>query len=150
GARPSGGDGTRGAAGGAAPRTGGAALGLGGASVDSTDITWLEEHQGDARYLLATFGAQAAAPIITATDGASVLPVGGFNGLDPVPTLEAFQAMVADGEVRYVLGSTALGGRGATAPASSPTASASIEQWVESSCTRVSGLDVNDVFDCAP
>nr|WP_228508612.1 glycosyltransferase family 39 protein [Herbiconiux sp. VKM Ac-1786] len=133
-----------------APRGAPAALGLGGASVDPTVLTWLAAHQDGARYLVATFGAQAAAPIITATDGASVLPVGGFNGLDPVPTLAAFQAMAADGELRYVLATTALGGRGVTAPAAEPTASATIEQWVESSCTPVTGLDINDLFDCAP
>ncbi|WP_371741878.1 ArnT family glycosyltransferase [Herbiconiux sp. VKM Ac-2851] len=146
---PSGG-GTRGSGTAPAPRGAPAALGLGGASVDPTVLAWLAEHQDGARYLVATFGAQSAAPIVTATDGASVLPVGGFNGLDPVPTLAAFQAMIADGELRYVLGTTALGGRGATAPGTTPTVSATIEQWVESSCTPVTGLDINDLVDCAP
>ena len=69
-------------------------------------------HADDRPYLTAVFGAQATAKLIIASHGGSFLPVGGFNGGDPVPTLDAFQRMVADGDVTYVLTSSG-DGRGA-------------------------------------
>ncbi|MFB2555207.1 ArnT family glycosyltransferase [Herbiconiux liangxiaofengii] len=166
GARPGGGGaGAEGAVGDGGGRPGAAAptarpSGVGGfgGSLDATTLAWLQQNQGSARYLVATFGAQAAASIITATDGGSVLPVGGFNGLDPVPTLAQFQQLVADGDLRYVLATTAIGGQGgfggqgAQGAGVSTTASSEIEQWVEANCSTVtsSQVDVNDLYDCAP
>jgi hypothetical protein len=34
------------------------------------------------------------------SSGLPVMAVGGFNGTDPAPTLEQFQKLVADGEMR--------------------------------------------------
>ena len=41
------------------------------------------------------------------------MAVGGFNGTDPAPTLEQFQALVAAKKIHYFVGGgTAMGGRG--------------------------------------
>jgi hypothetical protein len=106
----------------------------GGTASDAALLLYLTERLGDAKYLVATFGAQSAAPLILASHGGSVLPIGGFDGSDDVPTLAAFQQMVANGEVTYVLGSGAPGaGAGSTRAAS--TATKDISAWVTSTCT---------------
>ncbi|WP_238343802.1 hypothetical protein [Microbacterium sp. RG1] len=103
---------------------------------DAALLLYLTERQGDAKYLVATFGAQSAAQFILASHGGSVLPIGGFDGSDDVPTLAAFQQMVADGEVTYVLGSGASGAGAGGTRAASP-ATKDISAWVESACTLV-------------
>ena len=128
---------------------GGAAADAGGAA-SSEFVAWLRENQGGADYLIATFGAQSAAGIILATDGGSVLPIGGFNGNDQVPTLEDFEALVADGSLRYVLG-TGMAGRGASTPSGgTSTTSAQIREWVEDTCQTVTDAPGGVVYDCAP
>nr|WP_326490546.1 glycosyltransferase family 39 protein [Microbacterium binotii] len=99
-------------------------------------LLYLTERQGDAKYLVATFGAQSAAQLILASHGGSVLPIGGFDGSDDVPTLAAFQQMVADGEVTYVLGS-GTSGAGAGSTRSASTSTKDISAWVTSACTLV-------------
>ena len=127
---------------------GGAAADAGGAA-SSEFVAWLRENQGGADYLIATFGAQSAAGIIP-TDGGSVLPIGGFNGNDQVPTLEDFEALVADGSLRYVLG-TGMAGRGASTPSGgTSTTSAQIREWVEDTCQTVTDAPGGVVYDCAP
>ena len=44
--------------------------------------------------------------------GYSVMPIGGFNGTDPSPTLERFQKLVADGEIHYFIAGGHFGGQG--------------------------------------
>ena len=70
-------------------------------------MAYLEAHQGDAKYLVAVEGANAATPLILASDQ-PVMAMGGFDGGDPAPTLEEFKDLVAAGKVRYVL----IGGNG--------------------------------------
>ncbi len=142
--------------GGAPGGFGGASFGgAGGASgVDEALLSYLQANRGTASYLLATFGAQAAASYITATDGDSVLPIGGFDGSDPVPTLAAFQQLVSSGQLRFVLvsgsgGGNGFGGGGATAS----TGSASeIRSWVTATCTAVTDSSVSStgLYSCAP
>ena len=54
----------------------------------------------------------------------SVMPIGGFNGTDPSPTLEEFQAMVRRGEIHYYIGSGAFSGN-----QDGSDAGAEIEAW---------------------
>ncbi len=56
----------------------------------------------DSKFALATFTSLSAAPFINSTDEL-ILPIGGFNGKDPSPTLMYFQNYVTNGEVRFVL-----------------------------------------------
>ncbi|MGD9932630.1 MAG: ArnT family glycosyltransferase [Dehalococcoidia bacterium] len=61
----------------------------------------LANYRGE-RFLVATFGAQAAAPILLST-GESVLPIGGFSGNDPVPDVPELAQMIEEGEIAFVL-----------------------------------------------
>ena len=115
---------------------GGAGAGSGGtASADAALISYLEANQGDATYLVAAFGSQSSAPIIIAT-GRPVITIGGFNGGDPAPTLDQFKAMVAAGEVRFILISGNGGGLGGGPGGASGSGSA-ISSWVTANATAV-------------
>lgn len=133
----------------------------GSSSSNAAVITYLKAHQGSATYMLATFGAQTAASYITATNGASVLPIGGFDGSDPYPTLSNFVNLVASGKLHYVLASSGGGmsggmaggggagtgggtgaGAGQTQSSSSSTSSA-ISTWVTSNCSAVTDKAVS-------
>src|SRR5205085_20144 len=97
---------------------GGSGDGFGGATTTdgSALIAFPEATQGNATYLVATFGSQSSASIIIAS-GKPVMTIGGFNGGDPAPTLAQFEELVARGKVRYVLiggggGAGGIGGGG--------------------------------------
>ena len=67
---------------------------------------FLQEHRGDARFLLAAPNALLAAPVIIHS-GQPVMAFGGFFGTDPVLSVDAFAKQVEQGEVRFVvLGNT--------------------------------------------
>ncbi|MFE2412946.1 ArnT family glycosyltransferase [Kitasatospora sp. NPDC059408] len=96
---------------------------------------YLRAHRGGARYLFAASSWSAASPFILAT-GEEVLPMGGFSGSAPSPTLAEFQQLVGDGALRYVLvgGAGRPGGGG---EAAGPTTAAEIQSWVRTACTAV-------------
>ncbi len=74
--------------------------------------------------------------------GYAVMPIGGFGGGDPSPTLDQFRADVAQGRIHYFVGSERRG------PGSGETSAASrIAQWVESTyaATDVGGTKVYDL-----
>lgn len=58
--------------------------------------------RGNAKYLLATTSGAVAAYIIYVS-GEEVLPIGGFTGTFPSPTVEQLQAIVAAGQVHLVV-----------------------------------------------
>jgi len=123
------------------PGSGGSALPGGGptagfSGTDTALLDYVEKNATDSRYLVAVFGAQTAARLIISSDGGSILPIGGFNGGDPVPTLAAFTAMVQAGDIPYVL-ATSNGG-GFFGSGSTSTTSSQIREWVTSNCTEVS------------
>jgi hypothetical protein len=75
------------------------------------------------------------------------MAVGGFNGTDPAPTLERFQALVAAKKIHsFVGGGTVLGGRGRSETGGSDDA-ARIAQWVRENfaATTVGGATVYDL-----
>ncbi len=55
------------------------------------------------------------------------MPIGGFNGTDPSPTLAEFQQLVADGEIHWFIG----GGGGGGMRAGGSGTSEQISSWVE-------------------
>ncbi len=63
---------------------------------------FLQEHRGNARFLLAAPNALLAAPVIIGT-GQPVMAFGGFFGNDPVMGVDAFAKAVERGEVRFVV-----------------------------------------------
>jgi 4-amino-4-deoxy-L-arabinose transferase-like glycosyltransferase len=134
------------------PGQGGAPGGGARGASDAATIAWLEEHRGDASYLVAAFGAQSAAGLIIASGGEPVLPIGGFNGADPAPTLAAFVHLVQSGELRYVLmsGGEIGGGRGGgTGGGADTSTSAQIRTWVTANCTVVTDASASGIYDCA-
>jgi 4-amino-4-deoxy-L-arabinose transferase-like glycosyltransferase len=134
---------------------GGMTGGPGGTSSLSTAqqtlLAYLHEHQGDAKYLMAVMSSGDAEDYI-ADAGASVLPVGGFSGADGYPSAAQFKALIASGELKYVLLSGSGGSRGGMGGTSGGDAS-SIESWVKSACTAVSsssygGSSVGTLYAC--
>jgi 4-amino-4-deoxy-L-arabinose transferase-like glycosyltransferase len=112
------------------PPTGG--MPMFGQQDNSATIAYLKANRGSAKYLLATFGAQSASSFITAT-GENVLPIGGFDGSDPTPSVKSFIAMVNAGEIKYVSpGTDHMDGAMNNTPAKSQ--STVIAAWVKSHC----------------
>ena len=121
-------------------------LGMGGNFGEQNNaemITYLTEHREGAKFLLVTFGAQTAASYITAT-GENVLPVGGFDGQDPTPTLAKFKSMVKTGEIRYVLISGNNEGRNGDTQASSE-----ISTWVSANCSVDADAPTSSLYLCS-
>lgn len=98
---------------------------------DADDYTWAA----------ATTGSQNAASYQLAT-GEAVMPIGGFNGSDPSPTLAEFQQYVADGEVHYYIAGS-IGGQ----QNGGSEAAQEIATWVSENYTAetVDGATVYDL-----
>ena len=93
------------------------------------------------KYLLAAFGGTSAAPFITAT-GENIMPIGGFDGQDPVPTLDEFIKLVKNGDIKYVL----VGGGGGR----QQNANNEISRWVPANCTIDSDAPgTSSLFKCS-
>jgi 4-amino-4-deoxy-L-arabinose transferase-like glycosyltransferase len=124
-------------------RAGGGPGGLLGATTPGDALVALLSTDAD-RYtwVAAAVGANNAAGYQLATD-LPVMPIGGFNGSDPSPTLAQFQEWVAQGRVHYFVGGGGPGGRGN----GGGTASQQIAQWVaaEFTATTVDGVTVYDL-----
>ncbi len=136
-------------AGGDDGRVGGGAFG-GATAADTQLIAWLQQNAAGSTYLAATFGAQSAAQLILASDGGSFLPIGGFNGTDAVPTLDEFVALVAQGQVRYVIEPAGQwnGSRGGgLSSGDESSASAQIRTWVGQHCS-VDASAPSTVYAC--
>lgn len=118
------------APGGQFPNRGGGNGGMGGpggllsGSKPSEEIlALLRADAGEFTWVAATVGSNQASGY-QLESGYSVMPIGGFNGSDPSPTLERFKKYVADGEIHYFI---AGGMRG---PGGEGTAS-QIQEWVQ-------------------
>lgn len=64
-------------------------------------LAYLKSRHDGERYLVAVQGTASAGDLLLS--GESVLPMGGFNGRVAFPTAEGLAAMVAGGQVRFVL-----------------------------------------------
>ncbi|MFN8620803.1 MAG: glycosyltransferase family 39 protein [Chloroflexota bacterium] len=116
-----------------------------GGGVDEATLQYLVEHRGTARWIVAASGTQGAASM-ELTSGQPVMAMGGFSGTDPAPSLEQLQALIAKGDLRYVL----VGGRGfgGFGPGGARNG---ISAWVQSACVAVTiaGSNAHNVYDCA-
>jgi 4-amino-4-deoxy-L-arabinose transferase-like glycosyltransferase len=127
--------------GGGGARPGGARGGIGGLLNGTTPSPALAEAlaQDADRYtwVAATVGSNNAAGYQLAT-GDPVMAIGGFNGTDPAPTLEQFQAYVAAGRIHWFAG----GGMGSNAGTAGQ-----ITAWVTSAfhATTVDGTTLYDL-----
>jgi hypothetical protein len=77
-----------------------------------------------------------ASPYIVAT-GQEVLPIGGFSGFAPEPTLGRIRQLVSGGQLRFFL---LGGGQAGPAGRNSGTELYKITSWVEKSCRPVPAL----------
>jgi 4-amino-4-deoxy-L-arabinose transferase-like glycosyltransferase len=119
-------------------------------------VTYLEENRNGYFYLVAVANSQQASSIALKT-GKPVLAAGGFMGSDPALTVEKLQKMIADKQVRFVMGLDGTGMRGGQS-------STSVGSWIRSYCTAVDpplyqgqqgftgafGFGNSPLYDCAP
>jgi hypothetical protein len=144
GPRQGGGQGAPGGGGapqGGLPGPGGAGGGLlGGTSVSGALTALLEKDASDYTWVAATTGSNEAASYQLAT-GDSVMPIGGFNGSDPSPTLAQFKKYVAEGKIHYYIAGSVGQSNGGSDVASK------IASWVEATYTArtVGGVTVYDL-----
>jgi 4-amino-4-deoxy-L-arabinose transferase-like glycosyltransferase len=130
------GGGTTGLPGGTAGQPGGGVRGGGGlldaATVSSEMKTLLETNADSYTWVAAAVGSQNASGYQLAT-GKPVMPIGGFNGSDPSPTLAQFQQYVQQGKIHYFIAGGDFGGRGGGMGGSSD--SSQIASWVAQNFT---------------
>jgi 4-amino-4-deoxy-L-arabinose transferase-like glycosyltransferase len=141
-----GGTGSR-AGGGTGAQTGGGRTGGAGGLLDASApsaavVAALNANSTKYTWVAAAVGSNSAAGFQLAT-GKSVMPIGGFNGSDPSPTLAEFKADVAAGKIHYFIAS---GGRFGAQSGGSDAAS-SITSWVQSTftATTVGGVTLYDL-----
>ena len=120
----------------------GGLLGGSSGSVSSKLVKMLQKNSDSYRWVAATTGSQNAASYQLATE-CSVMPIGGFNGSDPAPTLAQFKKWVKQGLIHYYIaggqtGGTQIGGS---------SASSEIASWVQQNfeSTTVDGVTVYDL-----
>ena len=145
GGRRAGGTGEPGGFGGAGGPGGGG--GLGGGIFGSTSLTasqqqlyrYVSAHRDGAGYLLAVSSWSEASAYILAT-GQEVMPMGGFSGSVPEPTLARVKQLVATGQLRFFLlgGAGGFGGPGRGGAGGTAT---QVTSWVESACAAVPAAD---------
>ncbi len=96
---------------------------------DAELLDFLQANTQDVEYLLAVPSSQQGAPYVIET-GRPVLYMGGFGGMDEVVTVDDLQAMVANGELRYILYGGERGNR------------QDILNWLAASCSVVKDFSV--------
>ena len=110
---------------------GGGMGGLLDAATVSDEMKALLEADADKyTWVAAAVGSQSASGYQLAT-GEPVMPIGGFNGSDPSPTLARFQQYVAEGRIHYFIGGGGFGG-GSTGGSN---AGSQIAQWIQANFT---------------
>jgi 4-amino-4-deoxy-L-arabinose transferase-like glycosyltransferase len=97
---------------------------------ESDLYNYLTAHRDGASYLMAVNTWTEAAPYILAT-GQEVMPMGGFSGTVPSPTLPRIQQLVSSGQLKFFLLNGSAGN----------TTMAAVEVWVENSCATVPAKD---------
>lgn len=112
--------------------TGGGSTGGVGNNVNSSLISYLQAHKGNAKYLVAVVSSNEADAIILATNQ-PVMTLGGFTGSDPILTTTQLAELVKSGAVKYFLinGSGGGGGSGQSA----------LISWIEQHGTAVSSSE---------
>ena len=96
----------------------------GGPNINEKLLAYLSANTQDVEYLVAVPSSQQGAQLVIAT-GRPVLYMGGFGGQDDVVSAEDLAAMVANGELRYVLYGGDRGNK------------EDIANWLKSSCSVV-------------
>jgi 4-amino-4-deoxy-L-arabinose transferase-like glycosyltransferase len=120
-------------------------VGGGGSLLNSTTVSatlssLLRADASSYKWVAAAVGSNSAAGYQLATQEA-VMPIGGFNGSDPSPTLAQFKADVAKGYIHYFVGGTVGAANGGS------NASSQIASWVAANytATTVGGVTLYDL-----
>jgi 4-amino-4-deoxy-L-arabinose transferase-like glycosyltransferase len=113
---------------------------LNGSKVGEKITTLLLKNAGSYTWVAATVGAINASSYQLATEK-SVMPIGGFSGSDPSPTLAQFKASVAAGKIHYFIGGAGMG-----QPSGGSNVSAQISAWVKATFTAQT-VDGTTVYD---
>jgi 4-amino-4-deoxy-L-arabinose transferase-like glycosyltransferase len=118
---------------------GGSSL-LGSGTVSASLAKLLKTDASSYKWVAAAVGSNSAAGYQLATQEA-VMPIGGFNGSDPSPTLAEFKTDVAKGYIHYFIGGTVGAANGGS------KASSSIATWVAANytATTVGGVTLYDL-----
>ena len=105
-------------------------------SADAEKYTWVA----------AAIGSMEASGYQLAT-GDSVMPIGGFAGADPAPTLQQFQEYVGDGRIHYFLESPHPGMPAFRTESGAESESSQIGDWVKGhyTATTVDGVMLYDL-----
>ncbi len=101
-------------------------------------------NQGGASWIVAVSDATTASQLELSTERV-VMSTGGFTGSDNALTLARLQALIASGELRFIVTGDSRGG-----PTGGASASSDVSTWVASACTILS-VDgtATSVYDCA-
>jgi len=112
------------------------ANGMGGllnASTPSAEVVAaLRADASSYRWAAATVGSQNAAGLQLGS-GEPVMPIGGFDGSDPSPTLDEFKGYVASGDIHYFMGGGGFRGQNGGGNSGNE-----ISSWVQANFTQVS------------
>jgi 4-amino-4-deoxy-L-arabinose transferase-like glycosyltransferase len=113
---------------------------LNSGSVSTTLTKLLKANASSYKWVAAAIGSNSAAGYQLATQEA-VMPIGGFNGSDPSPTLAEFKADVAKGYIHYFIGGSVGAANGGS------NASSEIASWVAAHFTSetVGGVTLYDL-----
>jgi len=122
--------------------------GLLGATEPSAELVDALMEDSDAfEWVAATVGANNAAGYQLATER-SVMPIGGFNGSDPSPTLAEFQELVAAGQIHWYIAGGTGGPGGSMGGSDEPEL---ITEWVTEHFAQVTvdGVELYDLTQAA-
>ena len=98
-------------------------------------VKFLVQNRGTATWIVAVASAKQSAGIQLAR-GFPVIAMGGFSGSDPAMTVTQLQALVASGQLRYVvLGGGGAGGPGG--PGGPGGGNSAVSSWVQAHGTVV-------------
>jgi 4-amino-4-deoxy-L-arabinose transferase-like glycosyltransferase len=128
--------------GGAASRSGAGGMGglLDAAEPSAALVQALQADAQSYTWVAAAIGSNSAAGYQLGT-GEAVMPIGGFNGSDPSPTLAQFQQYVQNRQIHYFIGGAGFRSNGGSATSSE------ISTWVQAhfTATTVGGATVYDL-----
>lgn len=121
-------------------------------------IAYLEAHQGNTKFLVATIGSVTAAPIILSTNK-PVMAMAGYSGNDPILTTNALQSLVHNGTIRFFLVDPLVIAQGQamvhhTRLTVSPTQHYSVttqvlSAWIGDHCHTIAVSGSNQLYDCS-
>jgi 4-amino-4-deoxy-L-arabinose transferase-like glycosyltransferase len=100
---------------------------------------YVSAHRDGASYLMAVSSWSEASPYILST-GQEVMPMGGFSGSVPEPTLARVKELVSSGQLRFFLLSGSGGAAGGGFGGGGTTAQ-TIASWVQNACRTVPARD---------